>query len=690
MDLISLHTNACIEHSSFSQSAKAIYDASTSSPPAIIPIVQSQSQSQSHVTKKEEEVECQQQEEQQEHQKPKSIHVMLTDLSPLCFILTPSWVSKSTKERIKILNSSNGEERRYPLIVVRVNISTNVVNVNVNNNVNLEEAPPNNNDETFLNKFASLKIGISKETGEQTVTSKVQSSHTTTTDQDVYTAISQIIAREVIARFYPADALPSKSNSSAIRSTAAAAAAADTSGNSKNRGMFRRVFSNASSAITSLMVSYDLVEDSRAYKDKWSQNDDDDDDDNDNETDDAIAFHDESIIDEDDAGVYSQNSSLESSTRKGGTRSTRTTCNSLLSQEDNIWSVDIFIECFKIITKHAVQSIRQKEEDGDEIGLTATAGSDSSTANGQGMSGSGLILNRYGDKPCSFLSLCRDAGTGLKTRSRSELGTREVALAVADLLLNLRQGPALEIILSCLLQTNKAKLSSDEDVVIVYPMSMMSRTMTMTVEEECKITVNQVDIAIFKISSAIKALERRTEVLEKQANEAQRKALAAKQMGNIKLALLCMKRRQMYLKEMENCSGSLLNLDSGLNSIQRARNDAEVLKTYELMNSSMKAIRQDSDLEKVDEVMIELEENREDLDHLHKSIYESTCSGGGAFSDEELEEELAQLMDHDDGGDANPDCTNDSTVSAISSPIVKEVEEEKEEAERSSQIPLAV
>ena len=192
MDLISLHTNACIEQSSFSQSAKAIYDASTSSSCSPIIPIQSHVHVHVHVTK-EEEVE-----NQQQQQKPKSLDVMLTDLSPLCFILTPSWVSKSTKERIKILNS--GEERRYPLIVVRVN---------VNVNIKLEEAPSTNNDESFLNKFASLKIGTSKETGERTS----KSSHAT--DQ-VYTAISQIIAREVIARFFPADALPSQSSTATM------------------------------------------------------------------------------------------------------------------------------------------------------------------------------------------------------------------------------------------------------------------------------------------------------------------------------------------------------------------------------------------------------------------------------------------------------------------------------------------
>jgi len=650
MDLIRLHTNACIEHSSFSQSAKAIYSS--------LPVP-------SHVTKTEEEEQHQQQQQQKKQQNPQSLDEMLTDLSPSCFILTPSWVSKSTKERIKILNSSS-EERRYPLIVVRVDVNLNL------------EAPPRTtgttNDESFLNKFASLKIGTSKETGERTS----KSSHATDV---VYTAISQIIAREVMDRSYPTDAFPSKSATATATTTTTTS---DTSGNSQNKGMFRRVFGNASSAITSLMASYDLVEDSRVHMDKWSQDDD--------EADDAIAFHHETIIDEDDAGVYQQ--PLESSI--GGAR---TTCNSLLSEEDIIWSVDIFIQCLTIITNHAEQVIRQKEEDGDEVGLTA--GSDSS--NGQGLSG--IILNRYGDKPCSFPSLCREAGNRLK--ERSELGTRDGALA--GILLNLRQGPVLEIILSCLLQTNKAKLSVDEDAVIVCPMAITSRTMV----EECKIAVNEVDIAIFKISSAITTLERRTEKLENQANEAQKKALGAKQMGNIKLALLYMKRRQMFLKEIENCSGSMLNLDSGLNSIQRARNDAEVLKTYELMNSSMKAIRQDSDLEKVDDIMIELEENREDLDYLHKSIYESN---GGSFSDKELEEELAQLMDHDDGGDAYPECTNDSNaitspivkevkgekeeakleeelaqlMDHVSSPIVKEIEGEKEEAELSSQIPLAV
>jgi len=522
---------------------------------------------------------------------------------------------------------------------VRINFDLEPTTNNTNPSQLDYQDNEDNNDQSFLDKFASLNIAPTK--------------NNNATNKKVYTAISQIIAREICfqAGTGTNDVLPVASSNPG---------ASVASSYSKGMSQFsRRILAKASSAVTSFMTSYDLSEDSRLYK--GGQDDDDDDDD-------AIAFHDATVVlDEDDAGAYES---------IGGTPSLSRGDDVLLEQ-DIIWSVDVFIRCFKIITKHAEEVIRKKQDEGDEDGLTE--GSDS--LNRQTVSG--IILDRYGDKTSSFLSLCREAGKALK--HGSETRSKDEALAV--ILQNLKHGPGLEIILACLLQTNKAKLSPTHDVIVIFPMASVNES----VVEACKIELNDVDISIFKISSAIKALEKRTEVLEMRANEAQRKALSAKQMGNTKLALMHMKRRQMCLKEIDSCSGSILNLDGGLNSIQRAKSDAEVLKTYELMNSSMKSIRQESDLEKVDDIMIELQENKEEWDAFNKSLHGSVDH---AFSNDELEEELAQLMDNDDDEVISYESTNDSDITYAHTELKEGEEniagEEEEELELESQTPMAV
>jgi molybdopterin converting factor small subunit len=93
-----------------------------------------------------------------------------------------------------------------------------------------------------------------------------------------------------------------------------------------------------------------------------------------------------------------------------------------------------------------------------------------------------------------------------------------------------------------------------------------------------------------------------------------------------------------------------------------------VLKTYELMNNSMKTIRQESDLEKAEDIMIELQENKDDLDDFSTSLHGSV---GHAISDEELEEELAQLMDNDEDEFIFHESTNGNDIANTNTELKK-------------------
>jgi|AntRauTorckE5430_2_1112549.scaffolds.fasta_scaffold00905_1 hypothetical protein len=600
MDLIEIHTNECIDKLSFSRSAKALHEALTLTSSCSL-VLQAEQGKIIH---------------DQRPSPSQSLDTMLTGLSPSCFIISSFWASKSIQERVKILAD---DQRHYPLLTLRINLDLEPTDDPSQLQLQLQQHQlDTTNDQSLLNKFALLKIAPTQSNNTSNVTSK-----------KVYAAMSQIIVREIISQFGTTDVLP----------VASVPRASDAS---RTKGMFlfsKRILHKASSVVTSFMESYDLSEDSHLHKKDQDVDHDDDDDE-----DDAIAFHDESVLDQDDAGGCEQGDYSSLSSRGFD----------VLLEQDIIWSVNIFTQCFKIITRHAEDVIRKKQDESDEDRLTE--GID--PLNGQTVSG--IILDRYGDKPCSFPSLCREAGYILEQKSQT--GSKDEALA--GILQNLRQGPGLEIILSCLLQSNKAKLSSNDHVVVLFPMANLKETII----EGCNFEVNEVDIAIFKITSAIVALERRTEVLGKRADEAQRKALAAKQAGNTNLALMHMKRRKMLLKEIENCSGSVLNLDGGLNSIQRAKSDAEVLKTYELMNNSMKTIRQESDLEKAEDIMIELQENKDDLDDFSTSLHGSV---GHAISDEELEEELAQLMDNDEDEFIFHESTNGNDIANTNTELKK-------------------
>ena len=377
------------------------------------------------------------------------------------------------------------------------------------------------------------------------------------------------------------------------------------------------------------MASYDLTEDTN-YHHRRHENDDNFDDDDD-AAGAAYDYNYDTVVDSDDANANANANAT------GAPMQNEISGNSnVLMPGDVLWSVEIFGNVCKVIVDYAEQVIQVKKEECDDDDLTSTT---SATCSGNGVDASGLILSRHGHDESSFLLICREAGLELEA---GDGDGDDDSNSVARVLQKLKAGTALEILIAALLATNKARLSCDGDIIVLYPFAVTNVT---DLDDAASHTVNDADIAIFKISSAIKALERRIERLGKQADEAHAKALAAKRAGNTKVALLHLKRRQICLKEVENCSGSLLNLDGGLHSIKRAKNDAEVLKTFELVNNSMRVIRQESNFEDVEDVMNELAEHNDDLNELHRSL--CVERGDNVFSNDDLEQELATLMEND-------------------------------------------
>ena len=185
-------------------------------------------------------------------------------------------------------------------------------------------------------------------------------------------------------------------------------------------------------------------------------------------------------------------------------------------------------------------------------------------------------------------------------------------------------------------------------------------------------------MAIFKINNSITALERKLDHHNKHADEAYQKALAFKRQEQgqegtkSSVALLHLKRRNLYQKEAERCSNMLLNLEGGLHTIQRAKDDASVLHAYQLMNASMKALREDNisgsasgidigigTIEDVEDVMEDMEMYKSELRDVHDCL-SGDMGGNSGGSDDDLEQELLDLMEQDGlHVDGNVDGDND-------------------------------
>lgn len=297
--------------------------------------------------------------------------------------------------------------------------------------------------------------------------------------------------------------------------------------------------------------------------------------------------------------------------------------NHILSNNDVQWNIELIIDCWRIIIKCAQERIKRKMEDGDdEHQLTTICHHDKKLT--------GLFLYRDGDDRNSFSSFCRDCGVYF---------AQEGGEYSQKVLQTLKSGMTMDVMIALLLETNKAIETQDRDIIILVPTLKLGNEFISDGS-----SVNEVELCIFKLGTTIHSIEVRIERLGKQAENARLKALAGKNSGSNKQAVLHMKRRQDYLREVERSSTLLLNLDSGLMSLKRAMSDKEVIRSYELMNNTMKSIRQDIDISHAEDIMIEYEDLNNEFQSLHDAInFDLKGNEDDVESDELLLKELNSL-----------------------------------------------
>lgn len=295
----------------------------------------------------------------------------------------------------------------------------------------------------------------------------------------------------------------------------------------------------------------------------------------------------------------------------------------ILSNFDVMWNIDLIIDCWRLILKYAQKQIKSKMEGGDdENQLTTICDCDKKQT--------GLFLYRDGNDRNSFSNFCRECSAYFA--QKGDVHSQSILKTV-------KSGMSMDIMIALLLETKKAFETQDRDIIVLVP-SMNLGTDSISNDS----LVNEAELCIFKLGTTIHSIEVRIQRLGKQAENARLKALEAKHTGSSKQAVLYMKRRQEYLREVERSSTLLLNLDSGLISLKRAMSDKEVIRSYELMNNTMKSIRQDFDASHVEDVMIEYEDLNDQLNIIHTDINFGSQSHQDVESDELLLKELDSLM----------------------------------------------
>lgn len=135
-------------------------------------------------------------------------------------------------------------------------------------------------------------------------------------------------------------------------------------------------------------------------------------------------------------------------------------------------------------------------------------------------------------------------------------------------------------------------------------------------------------------------LEKREEHIQKKIEGALLEAKAKSQKKDKNGALFALKRKKMYEAEVAKLQGARITLDSQILALESAAVNIETFRAMKAGANTMKGIRGNIDADKVDEMMDEIQEEKD----IHDSIAEAISRPGqDLFNDEELLNELAEL-----------------------------------------------
>ena len=135
-------------------------------------------------------------------------------------------------------------------------------------------------------------------------------------------------------------------------------------------------------------------------------------------------------------------------------------------------------------------------------------------------------------------------------------------------------------------------------------------------------------------------LEKREEHIYKKIEaaltEAKQKSLKKDKNG----ALFALKRKKMYEAEVSKLQGARITLDSQILALESAAVNLETFKAMKAGAGAMKNMRGNIDADKVDEMMDDIQDERDIHDQISEAI---SRPGQDLFNDEDLLNELAEL-----------------------------------------------
>lgn len=155
-----------------------------------------------------------------------------------------------------------------------------------------------------------------------------------------------------------------------------------------------------------------------------------------------------------------------------------------------------------------------------------------------------------------------------------------------------------------------------------------------------KVSPEMLQAHISDLREQRETLEKRQAHLELQAHAIAQQAVERNKKGDKKGALILLKRKKLYSTDVERISNMIMNVDVQLHAVEGAVSNVGYAKTVGATAGILKAVGQEMDAEKVDDLVADLKESLADQDDVNSALAEEL---GPHVDESELESELEEL-----------------------------------------------
>jgi len=147
---------------------------------------------------------------------------------------------------------------------------------------------------------------------------------------------------------------------------------------------------------------------------------------------------------------------------------------------------------------------------------------------------------------------------------------------------------------------------------------------------------------IQKLKDSEEMLMKKSEYLEAQI---EKELKTAKMHGtkNKRQALLALKKKKRFEQQLQQIDGTLTTLEFQREALQNARANADILKTMQSGAKAMKTVHKDLDLDKVEDVMDEIEDQQQIAGEISDAISRPIAGYGMEHDEDDLLAELEEM-----------------------------------------------